>query len=303
MLYYIKEKKEEIKMKRKNLFLRFITFGVAFCMSIILCGGCTTMENSSSINGSEESGDTSSVEEVKKLEGKKISILGDSNASLAGVSDSTELNSTMGGNYNFFPRYDIYNKNETWWELVAKQTGTEILVNNSSSGAKASGDRFDNGWQDRCVQLHCDHGERAGEEPDIILVKLINNDFFASVPYGKFNKLSDIWSEESGYITPTTYSQALAIIIHKMLNRYQNADIFVFTLTYRNNCDLERLELYNDCIRLVAEYFEAKTIEWYGYGNFNHDNHTIDGIHYNEEGMKLVAQCVTETLEDFYASK
>ena len=65
MLYYIKEKKEEIKMKRKNLFLRFITLGVAFCMSIILCGGCTTMENSSSINGSEESGATSSVEEVK----------------------------------------------------------------------------------------------------------------------------------------------------------------------------------------------------------------------------------------------
>ena len=221
MLYYIKEKKEEIKMKRKNLFLRFITFGVAFCMSIILCGGCTTMENSSSINGSEESGDTSSVEEVKKLEGKKISILGDSNASLAGVSDSTELNSTMGGNYNFFPRYDIYNKNETWWELVAKQTGTEILVNNSSSGAKASGDRFDNGWQDRCVQLHCDHGEREGEEPDIILIRLGENDNMGGVPYGKFNKLSDIWSEESGYITPTTYSQALAIIIHKMLNRYQ----------------------------------------------------------------------------------
>ena len=241
-----------------------------------------------------------SIEEPKLLEGKTISILGDSNASFAGQSNSNWFNSTLGNNYSFFPKYDISDHSQAWWSLVAQETGAEIFVNNSSSGAKASGDRFDNGWQDRCVQLHCDLGERENEEPDIIFVRLGENDFYGGVPYGGFENLSDVWSEENGYKTPETYTQALAIIVHKILNRYKNADIFLFTLSYRKDCEQLKLELYNEEIRTVARYFGVNVIEWYGYGRFDPDIHTSDGIHYNQLGMQLVSKCVVKTLTARY---
>ena len=268
---------------------KLLCYTLAYCLSLPLFSACT-----SSDTAAQSSSNVTSPPKI--LDGKTISILGDSNATFHGVSNSTEYNCTLGGNYSYFPRHDIEDNAQTWWSLVEQYTGAEIFVNNSSSGAKASGDRFDNGWSERCVQLHCDRGPREGEEPDVILVKLGENDFYGGVPCGHFDTLSDVWTEADGYITPETYAQALAIILHKISLRYQNADIFVFTLTYRIDCNRTQLELYNDCIRSTAEYFTAKVIEWYGFSNFHPTTHTSEGIHYNQAGMRLIADCVTQTL-------
>ena len=242
-----------------------------------------------------------STEEYIDLNGKKVSILSDSNSTYAGVSNNTNANSTIGNNYIFFPAYQINDIGETWWAQVIENTNCELLVNNSSSGAKASGDAIDNGWQDRCVQLHGDKTEEA-VNPDIIFIRLGGNDFNGGVECGTFTQLSEIWTEESGYITPTNYAQALAIILHKATTKYQDADVFVFNLLYRN-VDATKLAAYNEQIAYIAEYFGCTLVDWASVTEFDPAVHTSDGIHYNESGMKLVAKCVIDTLTEFYGNE
>ena len=231
---------------------------------------------------------------------KKLSVLGDSISTYSGVSnDKTNANSTIGSNAVYYPKGEIDAKEETWWWQTAEYPNMELLVNNSWSGSKVlSGNGAS--YQNRCVQLHDDTGDNAGEEPDVIAVYMGINDYIAKTAVGEFNALSDIYAKGE-YITPTTFAQAYAITIHKMQQRYKSADVFVFTLPpVSSNTDLALLNAYNQVIRKIAEYFDCYIVDLANVEGYEYNKYTIDGLHPNERGMDLISDLFARRLEGAY---
>ena len=177
--------------------------------------------------------------------GKKVSILSHSMSTYAGVSNNTSYNSTIGKNDVYYTegRHGVYLK-DTWWMQTIDALDMELLVNNSWSGSCIFQPRKGEtsvGYGDRAVNLHNDH---TGEEPDIIFVYLGCNDF----AYFKdtFGKAADVdyaaLIQDNGngtytYAVPTTACEAYAIMLHKVENRYPNAEIYCMTSTARREID------------------------------------------------------------------
>ena len=72
------------------------------------------------------------------LEGKYISILGDSISTYIGYSNNESDNETLKDNKVYYKGDNILTSvEETWWKLIEKETNLKVLVNNSYSGSKA----------------------------------------------------------------------------------------------------------------------------------------------------------------------
>ena len=118
--------------------------------------------------------------EVKKT----ISILGDSISTYANYSNGTAAgtaNSTIKNGAVYYPRsgFDV-TAESTWWYQAAQELEMDILVNNSWSGSCLLNTRSGTvgAYVDRCVQLHDDTGDNAGQMPDIIAIFLGTNDYY-----------------------------------------------------------------------------------------------------------------------------
>ena len=177
--------------------------------------------------------------------GKKVSILSHSASTYAGVSNNTDDNSTIGNNDVYYTegKHGVYLK-DTWWQQAADALDMQLLVNNSWSGSCVLAPRkgaASVAYGDRAINLHND---RTGEEPDVIWVYIGCNDF----AYYKdtFGKAADvdldalIISRGDGtftYATPTTTCEAYAIMLHKITQRYPDAQIYCMTSTARREID------------------------------------------------------------------
>ena len=120
------------------------------------------------------------------LEGKKLSILGDSISTYSGLSNNASTtNNTIGSNAVYYPKADIDAADETWWKQTADYTNMDVLVNNSWSGSRVLNN---NGaaYLERCVQLHDNTGSNTGTNPDVIAVYIGINDFNAGLNCGEF---------------------------------------------------------------------------------------------------------------------
>ena len=124
------------------------------------------------------------AKEVSEYAGKKVSILGDSISTYAGVSSNTAYNSTIGVNKGFYSNssYGGFTQSDTWWQQVLDVLGMDLLVDNAWGGACVMNARpeQDNvgansvGYGNRCVNLHND---KTGVTPDVIFVFKGTNDF------------------------------------------------------------------------------------------------------------------------------
>ena len=245
------------------------------------------------------------------LEGKKISVIGDSISSYLGWSDITaagNMNSTMIGEPYYGPAgsdsiCETLNLYDTWWMQFAKRTGAEILVNNSSNMSGVFSDRGNAtlnrllAYKERAVNLHDDTGENAGTDPDIIAVYIGSNEaavtktsLYGSVDAIDFDTL--ITENVDGtytYAEPKTVAEAYSIMLHKMQTRYPDAEIYVFNIlpnsgagagyapnsTALLNAMKTRLgQAYklNKMIEGVAEHFDVKVVK-----NFEGFNNDADG--------------------------
>ena len=241
------------------------------------------------------------TDDVVDLKGKTISILGDSISTFSGISnDATNTNNTIGSNAVYYPKGEIDKASETWWMQTANATGMTMLVNNSWSGSKVlTGGSA--AYQTRCEQLHDNTGADSGTHPDIIAVYIGINDFNANLAIGNFSKLEDIYTEEEGYITPETVAEAYAIMIHKMITKYENADIFVLTLPANGtNKNTDTLASYNKAIRKIADYFDCHLVDIANIEGYDYAKYTMDGLHPNEQGMDLITELFVRKLEGVY---
>lgn len=261
---------------------------------------------------------SASLENEKPLLNKTISILGDSISTFHNYSNgdaALTTNSTIKNNRCFYTdgKFDV-NLEDTWWYQVAEKTGGRILVNNSYSNGSVYSPTSDSSlaYLNRCVNLHDNTGENAGEEPDIIAVFLGTNDFsYCTNALGSsdeidYKKLIVKTSKGYKYATPTNNTEAYAIMIHKIITRYQNAEVYCFTVPMRSSLNashIKTLEAFNNSIIDIASHFDCNYVDLYNYSGITDDERIIaryygDGyVHPTVTGMNSIANCF---LSSFY---
>ena len=278
------------------------------------------------------SGDTctvcGTVNRLARLDGKYVSILGDSISTFNGYSNDATVNTTIGGNG---PRYDVGTADtkpgsyclldsvdQTWWMDFANRSGMKLLVNNSWAGSQVFGGKTSDGrvipaaYLDRCVNLHDNtlenNPENAAIDPDVIFIYLGINDYNfnrSNVGTGAIN-YAGLVSSDGTYVTPANFGEAYGIMLHKMLQAYPDAQIFAMTLLPENlySVDKTAWEQHNAYIRAAAEYCDIPVVDlaencaitWENYSGY-----MIDKIHPTVAGMKLISDCIEAEVVSYYA--
>ena len=254
-----------------------------------------------------------------ELQGKGISILGDSISTYAGVSNNASANSTTAINEVLYADggFGIY-REDTWWQQAIDALGADLVVNNSwSASAVLSPLR---GWASvgygmRCENLHTD----AGRIPDIIAVYMGTNDWgYArtvnpnllgtekAIAYDKL--IADAGDGSYTYAVPTTVCEAYAVMLHKIQTKYPQAEIYCFTLLPRRDPDyytglssVWQTSGFNEQIRALARHFGCRIVDLESCGITKYpkdfDPCFVDmDTHPNEQGMDLIAEAFVSTV-------
>lgn len=283
------------------------------------------------------------------LEGKTISVIGDSISSYTGWSDknaASHMNSTMIGEAYYGPVgsdsiCETLSIDDTWWMQAAKQTGADILVNNSSNMSGIFYDRDNTdlnqllAYKERAVNLHDDTGDNAGTDPDIIAVYIGSNeagatstDKYGSLEAVNFDTL--IIDNSDGtytYAEPSTVAEAYCIMLHKMQNRYPDAEIYIFNILPNSGAGagfapnstallnamqtrLSNVYKLNSIIEDVAGYFEVEVVNNFEGFNFDVDGDAMvtaeeliefqsyfyEGPHPNAKGFDVITESFLDVL-------
>lgn len=223
--------------------------------------------------------------------GKKLSVLGDSISTFAGYIPSGNKVWYTGSNNG------VSAVTDTWWRKLTDALGMELLVNESWSGSRVTttGGEASAGCMARCSSLGTTNAD-----PDVIAVYMGINDFNNGVAIGSYDGTGDFPADT------TTFREAYAVMLDKILTKYPNAEVWVCTLPYceRNgentfpevNGNGVTLGAWNEAIRDLAALFGVKVLEYAtcGLTYQNMDTHMGDyasgeGLHPNAAGHSLIA--------------
>lgn len=210
------------------------------------------------------------------LTGKKLSILGDSISTYKGVSDDASANSTL--IYNPYYYRDPLPLDKTYWRLVMEQFGLTLCVNNSWSGGNLSGSDNPDSGVNRANNLARDDGT----VPDVVIVFMGINDLGRRVNLDTFS---------------ADYEKTLMTIKHK----HPNALVCCVNLPDRDIVMKKQTELFNAAIDaavktagdnfFVADLFHSRLNNDCYYMN------TLDGLHPDEDGMRMIAEVVIDAIQ------
>ncbi len=241
--------------------------------------------------------------ELKKiLTGKKLSVLGDSISTYGGVSNVNDVNSTVA---NSFPHYteESMKRSNTWWQRTADKCGMDILVNNSWSGTTVSD--FSGiekaGFNIRAENLHDNtlENNENGEAiyPDIIAVYLGINDFGFKVGCNLIED-SAFWEKiESDAFVPETFDESYALMVYKIKKIYEKSDIFLFTFPSTVYEGAVSIDIYNETVEKIADHYDCAVVDLYNSDlSHNFEKHTLDNLHPNRSGMKIMSECFIDAL-------
>ena len=236
------------------------------------------------------------------LAGKKLSILGASISTYGGTSNGTAAdttNSTIRNNVKYYPNTTIpdVELDNTWWMRTANELGLELLVNNAWSGSAILLNRAGTvgAYVDRCVQLHDDTGENAGEEPDIICIQMGFNDFsYGKSTLGTADIDYDALITADSYGTPATTMEATAIMLDKITKRYPDAEVYMFNHFKRigqSASDTALMKQLNADIETVCSRFGVTGVDLYN--TLTSPDYIGDGkLHPNPLGMEVICEAV-----------
>lgn len=196
--------------------------------------------------------------EVRKgLEGKSISILGDSL--------SAYENYVPEGYFTYYPNGDVNTVSDMWWYRIARQNGMYICKVNASAGSGVIGLHVnENGEsENRGRELHL-----AGHIPDMIIVWLGGNDALAGVDMERIEK-------------------AYRDILDDISECYSDAEVFLCTYIETE----QSLKELNSVIRKIAEEYSVTVLDVAecGIDTENYMDYTLDGLHLNKDGFLLIS--------------
>lgn len=230
--------------------------------------------------------------------GKKLSILGDSISTYTGY--VTEGNSV----YYTGSNCRVSSVNDMWWKKLIDATGMILDTNESYSGSYVTTtvSEATAGCMNRCQNLG---------NPNVIIVYMGINDFNNEVAIGTYNG-----SQTFPSVT-TTFREAYAIMLNKILTAYKTAEVWVCTLPYDErsgatgfpeaNDNSVLLYTWNEAIRELAKLFGVKVLEFAQSGMTyqNMDTYTGDwvsgtlrGLHPNAAGHSLLANQAIRQLDN-----
>ncbi|MBE6630212.1 MAG: SGNH/GDSL hydrolase family protein [Ruminococcaceae bacterium] len=210
------------------------------------------------------------------LKGKKLSILGDSISTYRDASNNTAANATT--YYNPYFYRDPFPLEKTYWMQVMNTFGMTLCVNNSWSGGNLSGAEDPDSGVNRVHQLSRD----SGEEPDVVIVFMGINDLGRCVPLEVF---------------AADYEKTLLTIGEK----YPHAAVCCINLPDRAAVLKHLTEQFNAAIEeaarragerfFIADLFHSRLNNDFYYRN------TVDGLHPDEDGMRIIAEVVTDAIK------
>ena len=222
------------------------------------------------------------------LENATISFIGDSISTF--YDKTSSVNSLYGGKNQFY--YPIYSATvksveKTWWYQTYTILGLKLGVNNSWSGSAAFGHSESAGMSDARLKTLDDNGT-----PNIVVIFLGTND---NVNGHEVENLKKAYVKMIEYISINCvdFSNNTAKIpyIYLFTNGYAGYSSYEYT-------EERRLE-YNKMFKeLASQYNNVRIFDLALYiTKDNYQTYLGDALHYNADGMKLIADKLVEKLE------
>ena len=213
------------------------------------------------------------------LKNKKFSILGDSISTYKDVSNDSSANSTLCTNPYFYK--EPFPVERTYWHRLIENLGLTLCVNNSYSGGNLSGRDNENAGVNRALNLSRDDGT----QPNLIIVFMGMNDLGRGVSFSVFS---------------SDYAEAL----NSIKLAYPDTAVCCVNLPDRDIFLKERAELFNQAIEsavkdagerfFIADLYNSRLNNDFYYMN------TVDGLHPDEDGMKIIAEIIEEAITKNY---
>ncbi len=172
-----------------------------------------------------------------------IAILGDSYSTFEGFVEPEGNEVWYFGNGRDYT--DVDDVRQTWWQLLAREHGYKIGVNNSYSGATVS--RTGYRGEDYTDRAFITRMNNLGN-PDIILVFGATNDSWAGVPMGEYKYGG--WTPMELY----SFRPAMARLLDGLDARYPNVKIF-FILN-----DILSDEI-NESVKTICDHYGVQLIQ------------------------------------------
>lgn len=312
---------------KKNLLVLLALATVIVLVTCILAnsadeiiGDNDNIQSNSAIEAKDYSGDEALL--LDRIGGSNISILGDSVSTYCLRSDSWSnnplYNTTIASNDVWYNSTNcIHSVDETYWKRIIDRFKLNLVVNNSYSG----GFLMDSTWGDagfiRAEQLYadCDGMNPKGTIPDIVIIFLGSNDFFANRHLGSIEdvNLDNYKGNSDGTFdydhNIISFVDAYAYTISKINQLYDEPDIFLLTIISNgvrpDSMFGDARIKYNDGIKSVAEMFDNVAVVDLDvdspYINDHYYNYYSDGTaHPNEAGMEYIAERIRTTFVEYY---
>ncbi len=223
-----------------------------------------------------------------KLQGKTLSILGDSVSTYEGISNDKHRQFTLVSNpsYYAFP----FPLEGTYWRRLTKRYGLRLCVNNAWSGAFLTR-HFPGMGVDRektlspGVERVAYLADNEGNTPDIILVFMGLNDLGCGVEIDAF---------------ASAYEQ----VTRRIKTLYPNAVTFCVGMPNRDEALYARTVAYNRAIeRAVAlggERFAYVDLFSSSLQGEEYIQKSVDGLHPDEKGMESIAEVIGNAVEKYF---
>ncbi|MGI5977856.1 MAG: SGNH/GDSL hydrolase family protein [Candidatus Limivicinus sp.] len=206
-----------------------------------------------------------------------VFIMGDSYSAFDGC--------TTAENIFYYPRagekeMDVDRKEQMWFDIVLREQGGQLVLNNSVSGSTVCNTGYDG--EDyphsfvRRTEKYCSSGFFSSRRIDTVFVFGGTNDSWAGSPLGEIKYGG--WTDGDKYRSLPAFSYVLCSL-KKALPAAHIIPIL--------NCDIN--EELRTAYREIAEHFELRCVSLH--------NISKVGGHPNAEGMRQIAAQVTEVLE------
>lgn len=221
-----------------------------------------------------------------KLEGKIIAFLGDSITEGAGVKDIANC------------RYD---------NVIARKAKTKAVYNYGIGGTRLAHQRqvSDNPRHDLCF---CGRAANIAKDADIVVVYGGINDYLhGDAPIGQM-----------GDTTPATFCGGVYYLMNFLQQKFAGKPVVFITPAHchrptqgdtepsKNRCkgpDAQPVLFYVETIKETAKQFDIPVLDLYHNLGLDpndpeiREKYTMDGLHFNDEGHAILAECILNFLE------
>ncbi|MBQ9287174.1 MAG: hypothetical protein IJ212_01915 [Bacteroidaceae bacterium] len=216
---------------------------------------------------------------VVNVVAQKISILGDSYSTFEGhVSPAWNFCWYGTDDKGKLENNDIRTVDQTWWSIVLKETGYELVKNNSFSGSTVCFTGYDGeDYSDRAFITRMNNlSDPVKGEPDIILVLGGTNDSWAGSPMGYF-----------------TYSNITRVMCYS----FRPAFCYMMDYLKKNYPKARIINICNSELSTDITETQAEVCRHFGIENVQLQNIEKQWGHPSIAGMKAIAEQVLKVLK------